>query len=92
MSTLVFLEHHGDEVLKPSLAVLSKAASLGDEVSGIVIGSSAIGSPPPVGLTSSSRGRMTRSVPVRVISPKTAASARMPRAVVSTLGAAQTSG
>jgi electron transfer flavoprotein alpha subunit len=40
MSILVFLEHHGDELLKPALAVLSKAASLGDDdVSGIVIGS-----------------------------------------------------
>ena len=40
MSTLVFLEHHGNELLKPSLGVLSKAASLGDEdVAGVVIGS-----------------------------------------------------
>ena len=40
MSVLVFLEHHGTELLKPALAVLSKAASLGDDdVSGIVIGS-----------------------------------------------------
>ena len=31
MSTLVFLEHHGNELLKPSLGVLSKAASLGDD-------------------------------------------------------------
>ena len=37
--TLVFLEHHGDELLKPSLAVLSKAAQLGGEVSGVVVGS-----------------------------------------------------
>ena len=29
--TLVFLEHHGDELLKPSLAVLSKAAQLGGD-------------------------------------------------------------
>ena len=29
MSVLVFLEHHGGEVQKGSLAVLSKAASLG---------------------------------------------------------------
>jgi electron transfer flavoprotein alpha subunit len=30
MSTLVFLEHHGDELQKGSLGVLTKAASLGD--------------------------------------------------------------
>src|SRR2546430_9242829 len=40
MSTLVFLEHHGDEVLKGSLGVLSKAAVLGDaDVAGVVLGS-----------------------------------------------------
>jgi electron transfer flavoprotein alpha subunit len=39
MSTLVFLEHHGDQLLKSSLGVLSKAARLGDDVSGVVIGS-----------------------------------------------------
>jgi electron transfer flavoprotein alpha subunit len=40
MSTLVFLEHHGDELLKSSLGVLSKAASLGDgDVAGVVAGS-----------------------------------------------------
>jgi electron transfer flavoprotein alpha subunit len=40
MSTLVFLEHHGNELLKGSLGVLSKAASLGDtDVAGIVAGS-----------------------------------------------------
>ena len=40
MSTLVFLEHHGNELLKASLGVLSKAASLGDgELTGVVIGS-----------------------------------------------------
>jgi electron transfer flavoprotein alpha subunit len=40
MSVLVFLEHHGSELLKPALGVLSKAASLGDDdVTGIVIGS-----------------------------------------------------
>jgi electron transfer flavoprotein alpha subunit len=43
MSTLVFLEHHGDEVLKSSLGVLAKAASLGDEVTGVVIGSNVRG-------------------------------------------------
>jgi electron transfer flavoprotein alpha subunit len=40
MSTLVFLEHHGNELLKGALGVLSKAATLGDsEVAGIVVGS-----------------------------------------------------
>jgi electron transfer flavoprotein alpha subunit len=41
MSTLVFLEHHGDELLKSSLGVLSKAATLGDaDLAGVVAGSS----------------------------------------------------
>jgi electron transfer flavoprotein alpha subunit len=40
MSTLVFLEHHGDELQKGSLSVLSKAASLGaGDVYGVVAGS-----------------------------------------------------
>jgi electron transfer flavoprotein alpha subunit len=40
MNTLVFLEHHGDELLKGSLGVLAKAVTLGDdEVTGVVIGS-----------------------------------------------------
>ncbi|HSC92570.1 MAG TPA: electron transfer flavoprotein subunit alpha/FixB family protein [Gaiellaceae bacterium] len=39
MKTLVFLEHHGDELLKPSLAVLSKAAQLGGEVEAALVGS-----------------------------------------------------
>ena len=40
MSMLVFLEHHGDELLKGSLGVLSKAAALGDaDVAGVVLGS-----------------------------------------------------
>ena len=38
MKLLVFLEHHGGELVKNSLAVLSKGASLGD-VDGVVIGS-----------------------------------------------------
>jgi electron transfer flavoprotein alpha subunit len=41
--TLVFLEHHGDELQKGSLGVLSKAASLGDEVAGVVAGSGVAG-------------------------------------------------
>lgn len=40
MSTLVFLEHHGGELQKGGLGVLSKAASLGDDrVAGVVLGS-----------------------------------------------------
>jgi electron transfer flavoprotein alpha subunit len=40
MRTLVFLEHHGNELLKGSLGVLSKAAALGDaDVAGVVTGS-----------------------------------------------------
>ncbi|TMK70679.1 MAG: electron transfer flavoprotein subunit alpha/FixB family protein [Actinobacteria bacterium] len=39
MATLVFLEHHGDELLKGGLGVLSKAASIGDEAAGVVVGS-----------------------------------------------------
>ena len=40
MSTLVFLEHHGGELQKGALGVLSKAGSLGDDpVAGAVLGS-----------------------------------------------------
>jgi electron transfer flavoprotein alpha subunit len=40
MATLVFLEHHGGELLKGSLGVLAKAVSLGaGEVAGVVVGS-----------------------------------------------------
>ena len=39
MSTLVFLEHHDGELQKGSLGVLSKAASLGGDVAGVVVGS-----------------------------------------------------
>jgi electron transfer flavoprotein alpha subunit len=39
MATLVFLEHHGDELLKGPLGVLSKGAALGDDVSAVVTGS-----------------------------------------------------
>jgi len=37
--TLVFLEHHDDALQKGSLGVLSKAAHVGGEVAGVVIGS-----------------------------------------------------
>jgi electron transfer flavoprotein alpha subunit len=39
MATLVFLEHHEGEIVKSSLGVLSKAASLGGDVAGVVTGS-----------------------------------------------------
>ena len=39
MPTLVFLEHHEGELLKPSLGVLSKAAELDGDVAGVVLGS-----------------------------------------------------
>src|SRR6266545_2921287 len=40
MPTLVFLEHHGDELQKSALGVLAKAAKLGDsEVAGVIAGS-----------------------------------------------------
>ena len=39
MTTLVFLEHHGNELQKSSLGVLSKAAQLGDEVAAVIAGS-----------------------------------------------------
>jgi electron transfer flavoprotein alpha subunit len=39
VATLVFLEHHEGELLKPALGVLSKAAELDEEVAGAVLGS-----------------------------------------------------
>ena len=38
MTTLVFLEHHGEELQKDSLGVLGKAAQLGDDVSALIAG------------------------------------------------------
>ncbi len=37
--TLVFLEHHGNELQRAALGVLSKAATLDGEVAGVVLGS-----------------------------------------------------
>jgi electron transfer flavoprotein alpha subunit len=37
-ATLVFLEHHGEELQKGALGVLARAASLGGEVAGVVLG------------------------------------------------------
>jgi electron transfer flavoprotein alpha subunit len=39
MATLVFLEHHEGALQKGSLGLLSKAATLGDELAGVVLGS-----------------------------------------------------
>jgi electron transfer flavoprotein alpha subunit len=41
MSTLVFLESHGDELQKGSLGVLAKAASLGGDVAAVIAGQGA---------------------------------------------------
>lgn len=43
MSTLVFLEHHGDAIQKGSLGLLSKAASLDPDTSAVIIGSGVSG-------------------------------------------------
>jgi electron transfer flavoprotein alpha subunit len=37
--TLVFLEHHGDQIQRGALGVLAKAADLGGEVAGVIVGS-----------------------------------------------------
>jgi electron transfer flavoprotein alpha subunit len=39
LATAVFLEHHEGELLKPALGALSKAAELGGDVVGVVLGS-----------------------------------------------------
>jgi electron transfer flavoprotein alpha subunit len=39
MSTLVFLEHHGSTLQKASLGVLTKAAALDPDTSGVIVGS-----------------------------------------------------
>jgi electron transfer flavoprotein alpha subunit len=41
VTTLVFLEHHDGELQKGSLGVLAKAASLGGDVAGVVLGAGA---------------------------------------------------
>jgi electron transfer flavoprotein alpha subunit len=38
MGILVFLEHHGNELQKGSLGVLTKAATLGESVSAVIVG------------------------------------------------------
>jgi len=43
VSTLVFLEHHGSGIQKPSLGVLGKAAALDPDTSAVIIGSGVAG-------------------------------------------------
>ncbi len=43
MSTLVFLEHHGDTIQKGALGVLTKAASIDSETSAVLIGADVSG-------------------------------------------------
>src|SRR3954454_20477958 len=50
MPVLVFLEHHGDELQRNALGVLSHAATLGDpDVAGVVVGSGVAGVAPAAG-------------------------------------------
>ena len=50
MSILVFLEHHGSELQKGALGVLTKAASLGDaEVAAVIVGADAKSLAPEAG-------------------------------------------
>ena len=49
MSTLVFLEHHDGELQKGPLGVLGKAASLGGEVAGAIVGAGASALAPDTG-------------------------------------------
>jgi electron transfer flavoprotein alpha subunit len=43
MSTLVFLEHHGDAIVRGSLGVLSKAVQLDPDTAGVLVGSGVAG-------------------------------------------------
>jgi electron transfer flavoprotein alpha subunit len=49
--TLVFLEHHDDEVQKGALGALAKAASVGGEVAGVIAGSGVRGIADGIGAT-----------------------------------------
>jgi electron transfer flavoprotein alpha subunit len=55
MSTLVFLETHDGEPTKGSLGLLSKAAALGGEVAGVVLGSGVRGAAVQAGAHGASR-------------------------------------
>ena len=72
MATLVFLEHHEGELLKPSLGVLSKAAGLDDGVTGVVLGSG-------VGDLASQAGKYGAAKVVVVDKPELEASLPQPR-------------
>ena len=74
VKTLVFLEHDGDALTKPALAVLSKAAALGGEVAGVVAGSGVAGIAEGAGA----------SVPRPCSSPTTSGSPRLCRSHGST--------
>src|SRR5215218_937560 len=49
MTSLVFLEHHDRSLTKASLGVLSKAATLGGDVAGVVVGSGVRDAAPQAG-------------------------------------------
>ena len=50
MPILVFLEHHGDELQRNALGVLSHAATLGDpDVAGVLVGSGVAAIAPAAG-------------------------------------------
>ena len=73
MSTLVFLEHHENEILKASLGVLSKAAQLGDpDVAGVLVGSD-------VGPLASSAGKFGARTVFVADDPRLAAPLPQPR-------------
>jgi electron transfer flavoprotein alpha subunit len=55
LSTLVFLEHHDGELQTGSLGVLSKAAQLGEEVAGVVVGADVSKLAPAAGRFGASR-------------------------------------
>jgi electron transfer flavoprotein alpha subunit len=55
VKTLVFLEHHGSELQKGSLGVLSKAAQLEAEVAGVVVGAGVTKLAPAAGRYGASR-------------------------------------
>ena len=74
MTTLVFLEHHGGELQKGSVAVLSKAATLGGEVAGVIVGSGPRVSP----------SRRPSTAPPQSTSPTTRSSKHRSRSPAST--------
>ena len=55
MATLVYVEHHDDEPVRDALGVVSKAASLGDEVASVLCGAGVRGLADAVGRAGASR-------------------------------------